>query len=297
MVRSVKALADRHKINTADVIIILFITLVSVSCLIPFVYIIALSLSSNSAIISQKVGLLPVDFTVETYYTILNDRSMIYTLFYTIFLTALYTAVCMFLTICAAYPLTKKRLKGRNAILVLFVITMYFSGGLIPEYMLVKNLDMLNSMRGLILPGAMSVYNMIILKTFFSSLPDSLEESATLEGCSELGILVRIILPLCLPSIATLSLFYAVGRWNGFNDALFYITKKELFPMQLKLYQMITANQQLDVQQAEGHMGANIAPESLKAASIMFATIPILLVYPWLQKYFVKGVMTGAIKG
>lgn len=290
-------MTNRHKISIVDSIIALFIVLVSVSCLIPFIYIIALSLSSNSAIISQKVGIWPVGFTLKTYNAILNDKNMIYTLFYTIFLTFLYTAVCMCFTICAAYPLTKKRLRGRNAILIIFVITMYFGGGLIPDYMLVKNLHLLNNIWGLILPGAMSVYNMIILKTFFSSLPDSLEESATLEGCGDLGILIRIILPLSLPSIATLSLFYAVGRWNGFNDALFYITKKELYPMQLKLYQMITANQQLDVQQAEGFMGANIAPESLKAASIMFATVPIILVYPWLQRYFVKGVMTGAIKG
>lgn len=290
-------MTNRPKIRIADSIIVLFISLVSAACLIPFVYIIAISFSSNDAIISQRVGLWPVEFTTETYHTILNDKNMIYTLFYTIFLTVLYTAVCMFLTICTAYPLTKSRLKGRNIILVVFVITMYFGGGLIPDYMLVKNLNLLNNIWGLVLPGAMSVYNMIILKTFFSSLPDSLEESATIEGCSDLGILVKIILPLSLPSIATLSLFYAVGRWNGFNDALFYITKKELFPMQLKLYQMITANQQLDVQQAEGFMGANIAPEALKAASIMFATVPILLVYPWLQKYFVKGVMTGAIKG
>lgn len=290
-------MANRLKIQAVDFIIVLFITLVSVTCLIPFIHIIALSLSSNSAIISQEVGFLPVGFTIETYYTILNDKNMIYTIFYTIFLTFLYTAVGMFLTICAAYPLTKTRLKGRKFIFVVMIITMYFSGGLIPDYMLVKNLHLLNNIWGLILPGAMSVYNMIILKSFFSSLPESLEEAASIEGCSDVGILVRIILPLSLPSVATLSLFYAVGRWNGFSDALFYITKKELFPIQLKLYQMITVNQQLDVQQAEGHMGTFIAPESLKAASIMFATVPILLVYPWLQRYFVKGVMTGAIKG
>ncbi len=290
-------MAGRLKNQAADYIIVLFIALVSVACLIPFIYIIALSLSSNSAIISQKVGLLPVGFTIETYSTIFHDMSMIYTMFYTIFLTFLDTAVCMFLTICAAYPLTKTRLKGRKVILVVMVITMYFSGGLIPDYMLVKNLHLLNNMWALILPGAMSVYNMIILKSFFSSLPEGLEEAASLEGCSDVGILVRIILPLSLPSVATLSLFYAVVRWNGFNDALFYITKKELFPIQLKLFQMINVNQQLDVQQAEGSMGNFIAPESLKAASIMFATLPILFVYPWLQKYFVKGVMTGAIKG
>ncbi|WP_407873022.1 carbohydrate ABC transporter permease [Paenibacillus sp. P36] len=275
----------------------LFIIGVAITCLVPFLYMIALSLSSNNAIISQKVSLWPVEFTLETYKTILSDVDMIYTLGYTIVLTIFYTIICMFLTICAAYPLTKKRLKGRDFVLTILVITMYFSGGLIPSYILVKNLDLMNSMWSLILPGAMSVFNLIILKTFFASLPESLEESASIDGCNELGILFRIILPLSMPSIATLSLFYAVDRWNGFQDALFYITDKNLYPMQLKLYQIITANQQLDTQQGEGSVGAFIVPESLKAASVMFATVPILIVYPKLQKYFVEGVMTGAIKG
>lgn len=287
----------KQKINVVDIVIMLFIIGVAITCLVPFLYMIALSLSSNNAIISQKVSLWPVEFTLETYKTILSDVDMIYTLGYTIVLTILYTIICMFLTICAAYPLTKKRLKGRDFVLTILVITMYFSGGLIPSYILVKNLDLMNSMWSLILPGAMSVFNLIILKTFFASLPESLEESASIDGCNELGILFRIILPLSMPSIATLSLFYAVDRWNGFQDALFYITDKNLYPMQLKLYQIITANQQLDTQQGEGSVGAFIVPESLKAASVMFATVPILVVYPKLQKYFVEGVMTGAIKG
>ncbi|MBB6670834.1 carbohydrate ABC transporter permease [Cohnella nanjingensis] len=283
--------------NVADIVMIFFLTGVAITCLVPFLYMIALSLSSNNAIISQKVTLWPVEFTLETYKTILSDTEMIYTLGYTIVLTVLYTFACMFLTICAAYPLTKKRLKGRNTILTLMIFTMYFGGGLIPTYILVKNLALTNTMMGLILPGAMSVFNMIILKTFFTELPENLEESAAIDGCNDLGILVRIVLPLSLPAIATLSLFYAVDRWNGFQDALFYITDKHLFPMQLKLYQIISANQQLDTQQGEGSVGAYIVPESLKAASVMFATVPILLVYPKLQKYFVDGVMTGAIKG
>ncbi|RTE09888.1 carbohydrate ABC transporter permease [Paenibacillus whitsoniae] len=290
-------MSSKKKFNWVDLCIIVFITGVAITCLVPFLYMIALSLSSNNAITSQKVTLWPVEFTLETYKTILSDIEMIYTLGYTIVLTIIYTLVCMFLTICAAYPLTKKRLKGRNFLLTVLVITMYFSGGLIPSYLLVKNLDMINTVWSLILPGAMSVFNVIILKTFFSSLPESLEESASIDGCSDLGILVRIVLPLSLPSIATLSLFYAVDRWNGFQDALFYITNKNLYPMQLKLYQIITANQQLDTQQGEGSVGAFIVPESLKAASVMFATVPILVVYPKLQKYFVDGVMTGAIKG
>lgn len=298
MVRVASNRGKMKKMTVADIAIIVFIVALSFTCIVPFLYMIALSFSSNEAIISQKVGLWPVDFTAETYKTILSDMDMLYTLGYSIVLTIFYTLVCMFLTICAAYPLTKKRLKGRNFILTALVFTMYFSGGLIPSYILVKNLGMMNSVWSLVLPGAMSVFNMIILKTFFSNLPESLEESAAIDGCSDLGILIKIVLPLSLPSIATLSLFYAVDRWNGFQDALFYITKKELYPMQMKLYQIISANQQLDNQQGgEGSVGSYIVPESLKAASVMFTTIPILLIYPKLQKYFVDGVMTGAIKG
>jgi putative aldouronate transport system permease protein len=278
-----------------DWIIILFIVATIFVCLVPFIYIVAMSLSSNDAITAQKVALLPVEFTLETYKTILSDKNMIYTLFYTIFITVVSTLISMFFTICAAYPLTKTRLRGRSAILLLVVVTMYFTGGMIPDYMLVKNLHLTDTIWSLLLPGALSVYNMIILKTFFSTLPDSMEESASIEGANELTILCRIILPLSMPVLATLSLFYAVGRWNGFQDALLYITNPKLFPMQLKLYQIISVNQQLDVQQ-EG-IGAYIAPESLKAAAVIFATVPILLVYPKLQKHFVSGVMIGAVKG
>lgn len=214
-------MSRKQRTNLVDLCIILFLTGVAITCLVPFLYMIALSLSSNNAIISQKVALWPVEFTIETYKTILNDIEMIYTLGYTIVLTIIYTIICMFLTVCAAYPLTKRRLKGRSFFLTFLVFTMYFSGGLIPSYILVKNLLMINTIWSLVLPGAMSVFNLIILKTFFSSLPESLEESASIDGCNELGILVRIVLPLSLPAIATLSLFYAVDRWNGFQDALF----------------------------------------------------------------------------
>nr|WP_028611553.1 carbohydrate ABC transporter permease [Paenibacillus harenae] len=283
-----------RRTNLVDILIILFIIAASITCVVPFLYMISLSLSSNNAIISQKVTLWPVDFTIETYKAILSDNDMIYSLGYSVVLTILYTIICMLLTICAAYPLTKKKLSGRNFILTVMIITMYFSGGLIPDYILVKDLQLINTMWSLILPGALSVFNLIILKTFFESLPESLEESAAIDGCNDLGTLVRIVLPLSLPSIATLSLFYAVGRWNGFQDALFYVTEENLYPIQLKLYQIITANQQIE---GEGSIGAYIVPESLKAASVMFATVPILLIYPKLQKYFVEGVMLGAIKG
>ncbi|MCB2360510.1 carbohydrate ABC transporter permease [Clostridium estertheticum] len=281
-----------------DIIVFLFISIVVLLCLVPLIHVAAVSFSSSQAVVAQKVTLLPVDFTMESYKQIFNDKSMITSLFFTIKMTVIYTVLSMALTICAAYPLTKSSLKGRDFFFLLIIITMYFSGGIIPDYILVKDLSLLNSMWGLILPGAISVFNLIILKTFFqNSIPNSLEESAKLDGCTEIGILFKIVLPLSMPIIATLSLFYAVGRWNGFQDALFYITRPELYPLQLKLYQLVSATSSNGALAAEGVGAAvQLAPEVLKASVVMFATVPILLIYPWLQRYFVSGVMIGAVK-
>ncbi|QAY66801.1 carbohydrate ABC transporter permease [Paenibacillus protaetiae] len=271
-----------------------FIVLISVIvCLVPFLYILSQSLSSNRAIISQAVTVYPIDFNIEAYKVVFGDASMLYSLFYTVILTAGFVLLALIVTILAAYPLTKKRLKGRNAILLIMLFTMYFSGGLIPDYLNIKNLNLLNTPFALILPGMMSVYYMIILKSFFQSLPDSLEEAAHLDGCNELQILLKIVLPLSKPALATVSLLYAVFRWNYFQDALFYITDQNLYTIQLKLYNVINISQQLSGE----NVNVNLPSEALKAASIMFGTVPILLVYPWLQKYFVSGIMIGAVKG
>jgi putative aldouronate transport system permease protein len=264
---------------------------------LPLVNVLATSLSSSSAILASKVYLLPVETTFESYKAILKDDSMIRSLIFTALMTIGYTVLGMILTICAAYPLTKKRLKGRNIILLMIIFTMYFSGGLIPDYILAKNLNILDTVWSLVLPGAISAYNLIVLKSFFSSLPESLEESAILDGCNDIGVLFRIVLPLSKPVLATLSLFYAVGKWNSFMDALFYITDSKLYPLQLKLYQIIVNSQGIDASIGEGNMSQNVLPESLEAACVIFATVPIILVYPWLQRYFVTGIMVGSVKG
>lgn len=274
--------------------IIVFIALLV--CLIPMLYVASISLSSNAAILSRKVYIFPVDLNFDSYSVVFSDLSMIRSLLFTIVLTLVHTVLCMIMTILAAYPLSKKNLKGRNFFLIIIVITMYFSGGMIPDYMLIKNLKLLNNFWALILPGLISAFNMIVLKTFFSNLPDSLEESALIDGASYLTILIRIVLPLSLPVLATLSLFYAVGRWNYFMDSLLYITDSRLYPIQLKLYQIVYNNMQLEISAIEGSLSSNLLPESLKAASVMFSTVPILLVYPWIQKHFVTGIMIGSIK-
>jgi putative aldouronate transport system permease protein len=292
----VTEMSMRTRNRIFDIVVFIIILISVVVCITPFLNVIAVSFSSNTAVISQKVTIYPIDFNTQAYQTVFSDWSMVYSLIYSIILTVVFTVLSMATTILAAYPLTKKRLKGRNVFLMLMLITMYFSGGIIPDYILVKNLNLLNNVWSLILPGLMSVYNMIILKSFFQGIPGSLEEAAALDGCNDFMILTRIILPLSVPAIATLSLFYAVGRWNGFQDALFYINKPDLYPIQLKLYQIISISQSFD-SQMEGIAAVNVTPEALKGASVVFATVPILVVYPWLQKYFVSGVMIGAVKG
>ncbi|MFE6073589.1 carbohydrate ABC transporter permease [Paenibacillus sp. NPDC057886] len=280
--------------NTVNVILIV---IAMVLCLAPFIHIIAISLSSNRAIGSGEVSFFPKELSFEAYSKVFADMSMIRSLLFTIGLTVLSTILSMVMTIAAAYPLAKSSLKGRKWFMLVIVVTMFFSGGIIPEYILIKNLHLLDSTWGLVLPGLISPFYMIILITFFRGIPESLEEAAGIDGSTHFGTLLRIILPLSLPVMATLSLFYAVGRWNGFQDALMYITKPELYPLQLKLYQMIQQNQITELMQSEGIAAVKVLPESLKAASVIFSTLPILLVYPWLQRYFISGVMVGAVKG
>lgn len=278
-----------------DTCIYIIITLAVLACVIPFLHIIALSFSSNEAVIAQKVTLFPVEFNYEAYKRVFRDMTMIRSLFLTIGVTLLFSALGMFLIICCAYPLTKKRLKGRKLMSIICIFTLYFSGGIIPSYILVSKLKLLNTIWSLILPVAFSAYNMIILKNFFIAIPESLEESAYLDGCSDVGILMRIILPLSTPALTTLTLFYAVGRWNTFQDALFYISKPKLYPLQLKLNMIVSAS--VSSESLGETSGTQLVPEVLKAACVVFGTIPILVVYPWLQKYFVSGVMVGAVKG
>ncbi|ULT55214.1 carbohydrate ABC transporter permease [Neobacillus drentensis] len=286
-------MSQKLKNRVFDYSAALIVLIAVLICLIPFLYVLSESLSSNRAIVSQLVTIYPIDFNIEAYKVVFADGSMLYSLVYTMILVLVYALLSLAVTVLAAYALSRKRLKGRNVFLLVMVFTMYFSGGLIPDYMLVKNLNLLNSSLSLILPSIMSVFNMIILKSFFENLPESLEEAAYLDGCNDLQILLKIMLPLSKPALATIALLYAVFRWNYFQDALFYITDENLYTIQLKLYNVINISQQM----AGENVNTNLPSEALKAASIMFGTVPILLVYPWLQKYFVSGITIGAIKG
>ncbi len=281
----------------ADILIYALIAALSIICLIPFIHVAAMSISSDASVYANKVWLIPKDITLNAYKTVLGDPSMMRSLGYTVIITALFTALGMFLTICAAYALSRKRLKGRKVFNIMFLITMYFSAGIIPDYILMSNLNLLDTTAVLVLPLAISAYNMIILRTAMQGIPVELEEAAQIDGCSDFRILVQIMLPLCVPTLATLALFYAVGRWNSFQDALYYINKPELQPLQLKLYNLVNASGSNASLSQEAGGGENQAAEVVKSATIMFATIPIIIVYPFVQKYFVSGVMIGAVKG
>ena len=283
--------------KTVDILIHAVIVLLILTCILPFIHIIAKSLSSDAAVTSQLVSLWPVEFNFKAYKSVLADNAMITSFWLTLRVTVLFTLLGMVLTVCAAYPLTRKRLKGRKILTFFFLFTMYFGGGIIPDYLLMNELGLLNKPAVLILPLAFSAYNMILMKSSIqASIPDSLEESAFLDGAGDMRILWSIVLPLSKPILATLCLFYAVGRWNAYQDSVFYITKQPLYVLQHKLYLLIsTASASLNSSEAQADIVTN--PEVIKAACIMFATLPIVCVYPFVQKYFVKGVMLGAVKG
>lgn len=288
-----------NKFRLSDGIMIFIIVLLCLTCILPFIHVTAKSLSANSFVSSQQVTLWPKGFNLDAYKAVFSDSSMTYSMGFSAVVTIVFTFLGLLVCLCAAYPLSKKDLPFKRIITFLLVFPMYFGAGLIPTYLLYNNLNLLDNVWVLILPGIYSAYNMLVMKTYFhSSIPDSLEESAFLDGASYFQIIRYIILPLSKPIIATLGLFYAVGRWNSYGDNLYYIRMRtDLRMLQYKLYLLVsTAQEALSTAQEEGSVVTS-TPEVLQAATIMFATVPIIIVYPFLQKYFVKGAMIGSVKG
>lgn len=255
----------------------------------------ARSLSSSEALIRNEVLLWPKGWNLNAYRLVLNDAKYTWSLIWTAILTVFYTAVAMIMTILCAYPLTYEKLKGRRFINAMILFTMYFNAGTIPMYLLLKDLGLLNHPLVLVIPNALSVFNMIIMRSFFYGIPTSLRESAEIDGAGPVRILTSIYLPLSKPVLATLSLFYAVGRWNGYSDALMFMNDRKYHPIQLLLYNILRSITSIDVATQEGFTTPGLT-DTLQAATVMFATVPILLVYPWLQKYFISGATLGAIK-
>ena len=279
-------------------LIIVFVCLILIFiCLLPMLNVLARSLSDTQYLIRNEVLLWPKGLNFEAYKTVLSNDRYVHSLWFTALLTLGCTVLSLFMTVICAYPLTYDHLKGRKFLNGFILFTMYFSAGMIPHYVMLSNMGMLETVWVLILPSCLSVYNMIIMRSSFYSIPESLREAAEIDGAGPIRILVQIYLPLSKPVLATLALFYAVGRWNGFSDAVLYIKKtRELFPIQLYLYNILQNASSGEAAAQEGFAMPGLS-ETLKMAAVMFATVPILLVYPWLQRYFVSGVTIGAVKG
>lgn len=282
-----------------DIVNYTLLVLVLIIVIYPLWFVVIASFSDSRAVLDGEVWLWPKDFQLDAYVRVFKDSRIMRGYANTIFYTLAGTALNIVGTVVAAYPLSRKDFVGRNVIMMLLAFTMYFSGGLIPTYLIYKQLRIVNTVWVMILPGMVSVYNLIIVRTFFQGIPFELQEAAFIDGANNFAILRKVIVPLSKPVLAVMVIFYGVGHWNEFFNALVFLSKKELAPLQLVMRDiLITASSSI----SEGTGGAAIADkarlaESLKYSVIIVSSLPVLLLYPFLQKYFVKGVMLGAIKG
>ena len=280
----------------ANVVIYILLTLIAVVMVIPFIYVIAASFATEAEIQTRPIFFIPDSPTLDAYARIFDMNDMgtrvFHSLLISVCVTAIGTFINLFFTTTMAYGLSRTNLIGKKPLLNMVLFTMVFGGGMIPLFLVVKGLGMYDTYAALILPGAISAYNMIIVRNFFMELPRELEEAASIDGCSDIGIFIKIALPLSLPCLATFGLFYAVGHWNNYFGALLYLEDSTKFPFQLVLRNIVmqTAETQTDP-------NALIPEDTLKMAVIVIGTVPILIVYPFLQKHFAAGVMVGAVKG
>lgn len=282
-----------------DIFNILFMILMVFICVYPFYYVITCSMSDSNFLVGDRgFMLLPKGFSMAAYEAVLKNPNIYTGYKSTMFVLICGTALNILFTSMGAFLVTRTKFFLAKPMMIMMIFTMYFGGGMIPTYLLVgRTLGLRDSLWSLILPTAISTYNLIIMKTQFLSIPASLEESAKLDGANEILILFRIILPLSLPTIAVMVLFYGVAHWNAWFSALLYIDSREKYPLQLVLREILLLNSMDDMMVGERGSNRAAVSESIKYATIIVATLPILLVYPFIQKYFVKGVMVGAVKG
>lgn len=272
-----------------------FLAVVGLLMLVPFLHILAGSFSSGTALAQGRVSVLPAEFTLVNYAAVLKNASIWQSFGVTVFITVVGTTLNLLFTSLMAYGLVRPDLKGRTFIILLVLFTMIFQVPMIPGYLLVKSLGMLNTLWSLLIPGLISAFNLFIMISFFRSIPDGLTDAAKIDGCDEYRTWWSIVLPLSLPSISTIGLFYAVGHWNGYFSAIMYLRTPSLFPLQVKLRQLLVESDTESMMQASSLTLQSI--EGIRMASIMVATLPILLVYPLIQKHFAKGAMLGSVKG
>ncbi|WP_159882141.1 carbohydrate ABC transporter permease [Paenibacillus puerhi] len=272
--------------------------LVALACVLPFIYILAASVTAPEELLRRGFILFPTKFSLEGYRYIFSTKIIMTSLGVSVFVTVAGTLVNLFFTALMAYPLAQKDLMGNKLFMRLIVFSMLFSGGMIPTFMIVKWTGLLDSLAAVIVPGLISAFNLIIMRNFFQQLPDGLEEAARIDGCSDFGILFRIVIPLSSPVLASMALFYAVGHWNSYFSAVLYINESSLWPVQVWLRQIVILSQG-GIGDSTTFEEGYVAPpaETIKMAVIVASSLPILIVYPFLQKHFAKGALLGSVKG
>ena len=273
----------------------MLLSIVALICLLPFVHMLAKSFSGSGAVSAGRVSFWPLEPTLNTYRYVLGDSLFWSSFRNSVVITLGGTAIALTITTMAAYPLSKPSFRGRRIILVLYVFSMLFYGGMVSIYVLIRSLGLLNTLWCQIIPLALSQYNLFVMKTFFEGLPEAIEESARVDGAGPVRTLVSIVLPLSLPSLATIALFDAVGDWNAYYHAMIFITRPNMKPLQMYLYELITTTQNL--YEVDPVIAAGLSSSGMQAAAIVVSSVPILAVYPFLQKYFVHGLTVGSVKG
>ncbi|MGG4102878.1 carbohydrate ABC transporter permease [Paenibacillus lautus] len=286
----------KPKWNWFDALNALILSGIVMACLYPFVYMLAVSLSDSASIASGEVWLWPRGFNLDMYQYVFEDGRVLKGYKNTLIYVISGTAISLIVTALGAYALSKTKMVMGKPILMLIVFTMFFNGGMIPTFLVVKELGFVNTIWGMVLPGAVGTWNLLIMRTFFMGMPQELEESGKIDGLSEIGIFFRIVLPLSKPVLATIGLYYAVGMWNNFMGPLLYLRDADMQPLQVILRNIVLSGQ---LTGTDGPVVGDIVvvEDGLKFAAIMVSTLPILLVYPFIQKYFVKGALIGSVKG
>ena len=285
----IRVSTSRRVFEVANVIILLAISFVM---LYPVIYVIAASFSEETAILRGDVVFIPVGAHVKAYQKVFQYPLLWRSYGNTLLYTVLGTAINLVLTILGAWSLSQKKMVGRRFFTLMCTFTMFFNGGMIPTFLVIRELRLLNTIWAIILPGAVSTYNMILMRTFFMQIPQSLVEAAELDGCRDFGILIRIVLPLSLASLMTIGMFYAVAHWNSYFTAVLYLSKPELYPLQIILRQVVLMNEIVE----NASSTENVMAEGIKYATIVVAMLPMLCIYPFVQRYFVKGVLVGSVK-
>ena len=287
---------NRKKLKIFDIVLYIVMTILGFITLIPVLKVVAEALSDPRYVVLGDVGIFPKGFTLDTVGYVLKKPEFLNSFKVTVIITIGGTLLAMVLTVLAAYPLSKPDLRGRKFFLYIFVFIMLFHAGMVPKYLLFRSLNLINTIWALIFSSAFSVFNLFVVKNYYEGLPESIEEAAKIDGASNTKILLRVILPMSSPVLATVTLFYGVGYWNSYFSGIMYITDPKLKSLQQYLYDLIKATSATDLSAVDAEALATLSGDAVRSATILVSTVPILILYPYLQKYFVKGITIGSVK-